>query len=267
MHLLKYIYYNRETFLRRERGGSWGRVGTSHFLFFHQQQLRFLRPRRPERKTGRRKKKTKHAEPLVQFTWQTTSATRSLAVVYKGKKTLADALAVLLAWHAVASFWCALVWRVNGWRWGGFSDRWWFLLLWLVGSVAIYTVYTIYTAPLPPVCPRDRKTINKHTFSSQQCLHKGETVKVWGIVNSKHSRRRHGHTLPFAQRRVITTLPSIFQSHGDNQTGCVSSALAECQLRKNTAGWCYTSTMVLGIIKVSIPTAYTENALPTNLSL
>lgn len=93
-----------------------GESGYFTFSFFTCSNCDFLRPRRQGRKPRRRK--TKHAEPSVQFTWQTTSATRSLAAVYKGKKTLANALAVLLAWHAVASFWCALVWRVNGWRGG-----------------------------------------------------------------------------------------------------------------------------------------------------
>lgn len=54
-------------------------------------------------------------------------------------------------------------WLGEGWG-GGVSDGWWFLLLWLVGSVAIYTVYTIYTAPSPR-SSEGLKTRNKHAFS------------------------------------------------------------------------------------------------------
>lgn len=194
MHLLKYIYYNRETFLRRERGGSWGRVGTSHFLFSPAAIVIF------SGHVGRgkpRRRKTKHAEPSVQFTWQTTSATRSLAATYKGKKTLANALAMLLAWHAVASFWCALVRRVNGWRGVGISDGWWFLLLWLVGSVAIYTVYTIYTAP-SPLFVRGTENEKQAHFLLQpyKRLHKGGTGKVSGKQKTLATSSRSHISVP-----------------------------------------------------------------------
>lgn len=79
---------------------------------------------------------------------------------------------------------------------GGVSDGWWFLLLWLVGSVAIYTVYTIYTAPSPPFV-RGTENEKQARFLLQpykQRLHKGGTGKVWGNVNSKHLQRRHVHT-------------------------------------------------------------------------
>lgn len=79
---------------------------------------------------------------------------------------------------------------------GGVSDGWWFLLLWLVGSVAIYTVYTIYTAPSPPFV-RGTENEKQARFLLQpykQRLHKGGTGKVWGNVNSRHLQRRHVHT-------------------------------------------------------------------------